>query len=78
MSCDSAIGRSGSLCRVESSPGKAFAVKIGVFVGVVLLIVLAYLLIGHTIGVIIFVVALVAVVARQIRIYRMTSGGQKM
>jgi hypothetical protein len=62
----------------EVNPQKAFAVKIGAFVVVVLLIVLAYLLIGHTIGIIIFVIALVAVIARQIRIYRMTSGGQKM
>ena len=62
----------------EFNPQKAFAVKMGAFVVVVLLIVLAYLLIGHTIGIIIFVIALVAVIARQIRIYRMTSGGQKM
>jgi Flp pilus assembly protein TadB len=62
----------------EFSPHKAFAIKMGAFVAVVLVIVLAWSLIGHAIAVVIFVAALVAVVARQIRIYRMTSGGQKM
>jgi hypothetical protein len=62
----------------DRTPGQWFAIKVGIFVLAILVCVLAYALIGHTVGIIIFVLALVAFVARKVLIYRMTAGDKKL
>jgi len=62
----------------ERTPGQWFAIKMGIFVLAILVCVLAYTLIGHTVGILIFVLALVAFIARKVLIYRMTAGDKKL
>lgn len=62
----------------DRTPGQWFAIKMGIFVLAILVCVLAYTLIGHGIGIAIFVLALVAFVARKVLIYRMTAGDKKL
>ena len=62
----------------DRTPGQLFAIKMGIFVIAILVCVLAYTLIGHTIGIVIFVLFLVAFIARKVLIYRMTAGDKKL